>query len=57
MFIYQLAQEVSRRMKEIDVVGRSLTIKIMVRDPSAPKEAPKVCYLRRRCIQSRLIIF
>ncbi|KAI0070563.1 DNA repair protein [Panus rudis PR-1116 ss-1] len=40
-FMYQLAGEVSRRLKAIDMVGRSITIKIMVRDPSAPVEAPK----------------
>lgn len=41
-FVYQLAEEVSRRLVSIDMRGRSLTLKIMVRDPSAPVEAPKV---------------
>lgn len=40
-FIYQMAEEVARRMHNISVRGRSLTLKIMKRDPSAPKEAPK----------------
>ncbi|KAL4254400.1 DNA polymerase type-Y family protein [Abortiporus biennis] len=40
-FIYQLAEEVSRRLNSIDSRGRSLTLKIMKRDPSAPREAPK----------------
>lgn len=42
-FIYQMAEEVSRRLKSIDMRGRSLTLKVLVRDPSAPVEAPKVC--------------
>ncbi|KAG2132867.1 uncharacterized protein EDB93DRAFT_1093611 [Suillus bovinus] len=40
-FIYQMAEEVSRRLNVIDMCGRSLTLKIMKRDPSAPVEAPK----------------
>ncbi|TCD63972.1 deoxycytidyl transferase [Steccherinum ochraceum] len=40
-FMYQLAEEVSRRLKSIDMKGRSLTLKVMKRDPSAPVEAPK----------------
>ncbi|KAG0706469.1 hypothetical protein DFH29DRAFT_798311 [Suillus ampliporus] len=40
-FIYQMAEEVSRRLNAIDMCGRSLTLKIMKRDPSAPVEAPK----------------
>ncbi|KAI0657169.1 hypothetical protein C8Q70DRAFT_920218 [Cubamyces menziesii] len=40
-FIYQMAEEVSRRLNSIDMRGRSLTLKILVRDPGAPVEAPK----------------
>ncbi|KAI0668358.1 DNA repair protein [Trametes maxima] len=40
-FVYQMAEEVSRRLESIEMRGRSLTLKIMVRDPSAPVEAPK----------------
>ncbi|EGN96299.1 hypothetical protein SERLA73DRAFT_59278 [Serpula lacrymans var. lacrymans S7.3] len=40
-FIYQMAQEVSRRLNSIYMLGRSLTLKIMKRDPNAPVEAPK----------------
>lgn len=40
--MYQMAEEVSRRLNSIDMRGRSLTLKILVRDPSAPVEAPKV---------------
>ncbi|GBE82816.1 DNA repair protein [Sparassis crispa] len=40
-FIYQMAAEVARRLNSIDTRGRSLTLKIMKRDPSAPVEAPK----------------
>ncbi|THH30823.1 hypothetical protein EUX98_g3369 [Antrodiella citrinella] len=40
-FIYQLAEEVARRLQGIDMVGRALVLKIMKRDPSAPVEAPK----------------
>ena len=42
-FIYQMSEEVARRLDAIGVKGRSLTLKIMKRDPSAPVEAPKVC--------------
>ncbi|KAH9930835.1 uncharacterized protein B0H18DRAFT_116374 [Fomitopsis serialis] len=40
-FIFQMAEEVARRLDSIDMRGRSLTLKIMKRDPSAPVEAPK----------------
>ncbi|KAH7890064.1 hypothetical protein F5I97DRAFT_1934831 [Phlebopus sp. FC_14] len=40
-FIYRMAEEVSRRLESVSMRGRSLTLKIMKRDPSAPKEAPK----------------
>ncbi|OJT06249.1 DNA repair protein REV1 [Trametes pubescens] len=40
-FVYQMAEEVSRRLNSIEMRGRSLTLKILVRDPSAPVEAPK----------------
>ena len=42
-FVYQMAEEVSRRLKSIDMRGRSITLRILTRDPSAPVEAPKVC--------------
>lgn len=41
-FIFQMAEEVARRLDSIDSRGRSLTIKIMKRDADAPLEAPKV---------------
>ncbi|KIK81331.1 hypothetical protein PAXRUDRAFT_156343 [Paxillus rubicundulus Ve08.2h10] len=40
-FIYRMAEEVARRLDDVSTRGRSLTLKIMKRDPSAPKEAPK----------------
>ncbi|KAK7467413.1 deoxycytidyl transferase [Stygiomarasmius scandens] len=40
-FIHQMAGEVKRRMEEIKVLGRSITLKIMKRDPTAPVEPPK----------------
>ncbi|KAF8839868.1 DNA repair protein [Paxillus ammoniavirescens] len=40
-FIYRMAEEVARRLDSVSTRGRSLTLKIMKRDPSAPKEAPK----------------
>ncbi|KAF7794734.1 hypothetical protein EIP86_005872 [Pleurotus ostreatoroseus] len=40
-FIYQLAEEVSRRLDSVDMRGRALTLKVMKRDPNAPVEAPK----------------
>ncbi|KAG1856657.1 hypothetical protein DFJ58DRAFT_716051 [Suillus subalutaceus] len=40
-FIHQMAEEVSRRLNAINMCGRSLTLKIMKRDPSAPVEPPK----------------
>jgi len=44
-FIHQMSEEVARRLDAIGAKGRSLTLKIMKRDPSAPVEAPKVCSL------------
>ncbi|KAG6915303.1 hypothetical protein DXG01_012226 [Tephrocybe rancida] len=40
-FIYQMATEVAKRLDDIGVVGRSITLKIMKRDPTAPVEPPK----------------
>ncbi|KAH9857483.1 hypothetical protein C2E23DRAFT_719645 [Lenzites betulinus] len=40
-FIYQMAEEVARRLNSIEMRGRSLTLKLLVRDPNAPVEAPK----------------
>ncbi|KIP07473.1 hypothetical protein PHLGIDRAFT_29976 [Phlebiopsis gigantea 11061_1 CR5-6] len=40
-FVYQLAEEVSRRLNDIEMRGRSLTLKVLKRDPTAPVEAPK----------------
>lgn len=41
-FIYQMAVEVKKRLDAIDMVGRSITMKIMKRDPAAPAEPAKV---------------
>ncbi|KAF8898269.1 hypothetical protein CPB84DRAFT_1962837 [Gymnopilus junonius] len=40
-FIYQMAAEVKKRLDAIDMVGRSITLKVMKRDPTAPVEPPK----------------
>ncbi|KAF8884479.1 hypothetical protein BD779DRAFT_1536645 [Infundibulicybe gibba] len=40
-FIHQMAAEVAKRLDEINMVGRSITLKIMKRDPTAPVEPPK----------------
>ncbi|THH06773.1 hypothetical protein EW146_g9508 [Bondarzewia mesenterica] len=40
-FVFQMAEEVMRRLKNVNMKGRSLTLKIMKRDPSAPIEPPK----------------
>ncbi|OCB87229.1 DNA/RNA polymerase [Sanghuangporus baumii] len=40
-FMFQLAEEVTRRLGAVDMCGRSLTLKIMKRDPDAPIEPPK----------------
>ncbi|KAG6877399.1 hypothetical protein C0992_010042 [Termitomyces sp. T32_za158] len=40
-FIYQMAKEVAKRLDDIGMAGRSITLKIMKRDPKAPVEPPK----------------
>ncbi|KAF8206292.1 hypothetical protein K438DRAFT_1963365 [Mycena galopus ATCC 62051] len=40
-FILDLAGTVEERLNEIKMLGRSITLKIMKRDPSAPVEPPK----------------
>ncbi|KZS98859.1 DNA repair protein [Sistotremastrum niveocremeum HHB9708] len=40
-FMYQLAAEVSTKLKKVSLLGRFLTLKIMKRHPSAPIEPPK----------------
>ncbi len=37
-----MAGEVQKRLEVVDMVGRSITLKIMKRDPTAPLEPPKV---------------
>lgn len=37
-----MAEEVARRLDSTSMRGRLLSLKILKRDPSAPKEAPKV---------------
>ncbi len=39
----QMASEVKKRLDAVDMVGRSLTLKIMKRDPSAPIEPQEIC--------------
>ena len=41
-FVYQMAEEVRRRLDESKMLGRLMTLKIMKRDPTAPIEPPKV---------------
>ncbi|CAE6479973.1 unnamed protein product [Rhizoctonia solani] len=40
-FVRGLAKEVSERLRSVNKMGRSLTLKIMKRHPDAPIEAPK----------------
>ena len=47
-FVFQLAEEVARRLTTIGMLGRSLTLKMLKRDPSAPVEGPKVSALFKR---------
>jgi len=37
-----MAEEVARRLEEVHMRGRSVTLKLMKRDPAAPVEAAKV---------------
>ena len=41
-FIRQMATEVKKRLDAVEMFGRSLTLKIMKRDRTAPVEPPKV---------------
>jgi DNA repair protein REV1 len=41
-FMRKLSEEVHKRLKKEDLRGRSITLKVMKRDPSAPIEAAKV---------------
>lgn len=42
-FMFQLAEEVARRLETAFMRDRHLTLKIMKRDPDAPKEPSKAC--------------
>lgn len=44
-FVHQLSKETSRRLISINMRGKSITLKVMKRDPAAPVEAPKVGYV------------
>jgi hypothetical protein len=41
-FMRKLSEEVHKRLKKEDLRGKSITLKVMKRDPSAPLEAAKV---------------
>ena len=54
--MHKLSEEVHKRLKKEDLRGRSITLKVMKRDPSAPVEAAKVrlvpfLLLRVSCIK------
>jgi len=40
--MHKLSEEVHKRLKKEDLRGRSITLKVMKRGPSAPVEAAKV---------------
>ncbi|PBK98552.1 DNA repair protein [Armillaria gallica] len=40
-FIHQMAVEVTKRLNDVNMLGRSITLKLMKRDPHAPVEPPK----------------
>ncbi|KAF8126591.1 hypothetical protein EV363DRAFT_1348030 [Boletus edulis] len=40
-FVYRMAEEVARRLDGISMRGRLISLKVLKRDPNAPKEAPK----------------
>ena len=40
--MHKLSEEIHKRLKKEDLQGRSITLKVMKRDPSAPIEAAKV---------------
>ncbi|KAI0046939.1 DNA repair protein [Auriscalpium vulgare] len=40
-FLHQMAEEVTRRLNSVSMKGKSLTLKVMKRDPAAPMEPPK----------------
>lgn len=42
MFIHQMAAEVTKRLDDVNMLGRSITLKVMKRSAGAPVEAPKV---------------
>lgn len=44
-FVRGMAVEVTKRLNEIGMLGRTITLKIMKRDPSAPVEPPKVRFV------------
>ncbi len=43
-FIHQMAVEVTKRLNDVNMLGRSITLKLMKRDPHAPVEPPKVSF-------------
>ncbi|KAH7098559.1 hypothetical protein BKA62DRAFT_364397 [Auriculariales sp. MPI-PUGE-AT-0066] len=55
-FLDQLSDEVSRRLRDVQMRGRQLTLKLMTRHPDAPVEAPKflghgICNVHSRSTQ------
>ncbi|KAJ6620397.1 hypothetical protein B0H10DRAFT_2207916 [Mycena sp. CBHHK59/15] len=41
VFIFDMAKTVAKRLQDVKMLGRSITLKIMKRDPSSPVEPPK----------------
>lgn len=51
-----MSKEVTNRLKKAEKIGRSLTLKIMVRAKDAPIEAPKVSCARDSCVSTSSLI-
>lgn len=51
-----MASEVSKRLDDINMLGRSITLKIMKRDPIAPVEPPKVSDKQLYTLNCRLMV-
>lgn len=42
VFVHQMAAEVTKRLDDVNMLGRSITLKVMKRSAGAPVEGPKV---------------
>ena len=56
-FLQELSEEVCNRLKSINMKGKSVTLKLMVRREDAPKETSKFLGMKQNVWDSQAVLF